>query len=268
MAVDEVGSVGSQEHSGAHQVLGLAPAGSGGLGDDELVEGVTAAVGLDLAERSGLGSSDVAGADAVALDVVLAVLGADVAGEHLQAALCRCVGGDGLTAQLAHHGADVDDLAVALLDHAGDNMLCHDVGGNQVDIDDLAEVLGLHLQHGNTLDDAGVVDQDVNGAQVPLDVGHQLDHVLLVGDVGIVAVGVDALFMVGSHGGLHVMLAAAVESDLCAGGGIGLGDGKADAVSGAGDQSYLTLQGKLLHNIHCNHSPFCRLCGSHKMLIN
>ena len=61
-----------------------------GLGNDELVEGMTAAVGLDLAQRCGLRGSDVAGSNAVALDVVCAVLRSDVLGEHLQAAL-RCV---------------------------------------------------------------------------------------------------------------------------------------------------------------------------------
>ena len=44
-AVDEVGSLGSEEHGGPAQILGLAPALGRGLGDDELVEGMTAAVG-------------------------------------------------------------------------------------------------------------------------------------------------------------------------------------------------------------------------------
>ena len=48
---------------------------------DEGVEGVAAAVRLDLTEGSGLGGGDVARAHAVALDVVLAVLGGDVAGD-------------------------------------------------------------------------------------------------------------------------------------------------------------------------------------------
>ena len=68
-AVDEVGSFGSQEDGGAAQVLGFAPAAGRGLGDDELVEGMTGTVGLNLTQRSGLRGGDVAGADAVALDV-------------------------------------------------------------------------------------------------------------------------------------------------------------------------------------------------------
>ena len=42
VAVDEVRRIGSQEHGGAAQIVRLAPAFSGGLGDDELIEGMTA----------------------------------------------------------------------------------------------------------------------------------------------------------------------------------------------------------------------------------
>src|SRR5699024_8762763 len=79
VAVDEVGRVGGEEYGRAHEVLRGAPARGGRLGDDELVERMAAAVGLALAQRRGLRRLDVARADAVALDVVLAVLGADVA---------------------------------------------------------------------------------------------------------------------------------------------------------------------------------------------
>ena len=66
--VDEVGSGRGEEDGGAAQILRFAPAACGGLGDDEAVEGVTAAVGLTLAQRCGLRGGDVAGSDAVALD--------------------------------------------------------------------------------------------------------------------------------------------------------------------------------------------------------
>ena len=66
-AVDEVGSGRGEEDGGTAQILGFAPAACGGLGDDEAVEGVTAAVGLTLAQRCGLRGGDVAGSDAVAL---------------------------------------------------------------------------------------------------------------------------------------------------------------------------------------------------------
>ena len=46
-----------------------------------------------------------------------------VLGQHLQRALGGGVGRDGLAAQLAHHGADVDDLARALFHHVGQHGL-------------------------------------------------------------------------------------------------------------------------------------------------
>lgn len=54
LAIDKVGSMGGQEHAGAHHVLGVAPAAGRGLSADEGVEGVTAAVRLGLAQGSGL----------------------------------------------------------------------------------------------------------------------------------------------------------------------------------------------------------------------
>ncbi len=50
VAVDEVGSVGGEEHGGALQVIGRAPAGGWGFGNDELIEGMAAAVWLALAQ--------------------------------------------------------------------------------------------------------------------------------------------------------------------------------------------------------------------------
>ena len=55
LAVHEVGCVAGKEHAGANHVLRVAPAACGGLGNDELVKGMTAAIGLDLAQGRGLG---------------------------------------------------------------------------------------------------------------------------------------------------------------------------------------------------------------------
>ena len=63
-AVDKVRSLRCQEDGGAAQILGLAPAGSRSLGNDELIERMTAAIGLDLTQRCGLRGSDVARARA------------------------------------------------------------------------------------------------------------------------------------------------------------------------------------------------------------
>ena len=180
MAVYEVGSVGSQEYCRSLQIFSCAPACCRSLGDNELIERMSGSIGLSLAKRSGLRSSDVAGSNAVALDVVLTVLGADVSGQHLEAALSCRVSGYGLSAQLTHHRADVDDLAVALLDHARNNSLGHDERSVQVDVDNSTEISCGHLAHRDPLDDACVVDKDVNAAEFLLDIGdHSLDFIFL-----------------------------------------------------------------------------------------
>lgn len=61
-AVNEVRRLRRQEHRRAHQVLGSAPAGCGSLGQDELVKGMAATIGLDLSQGSGLRGGNVAGA--------------------------------------------------------------------------------------------------------------------------------------------------------------------------------------------------------------
>lgn len=74
VAVDEVGRVGGEEYGWTHEVVGCAPAGGRCLRNDEAVERMAAAVGLQLAQWGCLWCGDVAGANAVALDVVFAKL--------------------------------------------------------------------------------------------------------------------------------------------------------------------------------------------------
>ena len=191
--VDEVRGVRREDTAGPIRSSGVPQRAAGGFGHDERVERMARTVGLTLAQRSGLGRCDVARADAVALDVVLAVLRSDVAGQHLQTALGCGVCRHGLAAQLRHHRADVDDLAVALLDHRGDDGLRDDERTVEVDVDHLAELRGGHLDHRDALDDAGVVDEDVHHADLLFDLRYHGVHLLLVGHVADVAFGLDAL---------------------------------------------------------------------------
>ena len=217
---------------------------------------MTAAVRLTFAQRRGLRGLDVARTDAVALDVRLAILGADVAGQHLQAALSRRVGGNGLTAQLAHHGADVDDLAVALFDHARNAGLGDDERRVQVNVDDLAEIGGAHLQHRDALDDAGVVDQNIDDADFLTDLGDGLLHRFLVGHVADIAVRLDALLFVSGQTLVDQLLIDIVEDDGRARRRIRAGDGEADAVRRAGDEGNLAFQTEILHKfVHGKKPP-------------
>ena len=62
-------------------------------------------------------NSQVTRSESVTLDIILPVLGADISGEHLQTALCSRVSRYCLASQLRHHGADIDNLAMPLLNH-------------------------------------------------------------------------------------------------------------------------------------------------------
>ncbi len=242
LTVHEVGGVGGQEDAGADHIFRVAPAARRGLGGDELVEGVTAAVGLDLTQRGGLGGGDIARTHAVALDVVLAVLGGDVLGQHLEGALCGGVGGDGLAAQLAHHGADVDDLSLLLFHHVGQDSLGAVERTAHMDVDDPHEVGVAHLDHRHPLHQAGIVDQNVHRADLGLDLRHHRVDGVLVGDVCGIAVSVNAGGFISGHALLKAGLGRAVEAD----GGTALGhtlcDGEADAVRTAGDEGDPALQ--------------------------
>ena len=150
MAVDEVGSVAGKEHRRTHKVLRGAPPRRRRLCDDELVERVAASVRLALPQRRRLRRLDVSRPDAVALDVVFAVLAGNVLRQHLQAALCSRIRAHRLAPQLAHHAADVDDLSVPLFDHPRDHRLAHDERRVQVHVHHLPELRRRHLAHGKT----------------------------------------------------------------------------------------------------------------------
>ena len=230
VAVDEVRRFGSEEHGGAHQILGCAPACGGRLGDNEGVERMARTVGLLLAQRGGLRRGDVTRADAVALDVVLAVLRGDVAREHLQTALGGSVGRHGLAAELRHHRADVDDLAVAFLDHRRNDGFRDDERTVEVDVDYLAELGGGHFVHGDALDDAGVVHKDVDHADLLLNrCNHTVDS-LLVGDVAHISVRFNALLPICRNALVHKVLLNVVKYDGCTSARHRLSDRETNAV--------------------------------------
>ena len=99
-----------------------------------------------------------------------------------------------------------------------------------------------HLDHGHALHQTGVVYQNVHRADLGLDLCHHGVYGVLVGNVCHIAVGVDAGSLVGGKTFLQTCLGGAVEADGCTALGHALGDGEADAVGTAGDQSNLALQ--------------------------
>ena len=121
VAIDSIRSLGSQEYGRATKLRRVEPTSGRSLGTDEAIEWMTTAIRLTLAERSCLRSSDIARANTITLDVVLTILRADVAGEHLQTTLGSCVCRNRLTTKLAHHRADVDNLTLTALHHLWDD---------------------------------------------------------------------------------------------------------------------------------------------------
>ena len=96
--------------------------------------------------------------------------------------------------------------------------------------------------HGYALDDAGVVDQDVDCPDLFLYLGHEGLYLSLVGHIADVAVGLDAQPGVGGESLLHQFGPDVVEYDggsgLCVGGGYG----EADSVGCAGHQRDLAFE--------------------------
>ena len=205
-----------------------------------------AAVGLPFAQRSGLGRGYIAGAQAVALDVIFAVFRADIAGEHLQAALGCRIGRNRLAAQLAHHRAYINDLTLAALHHLRHYRRRADVRTHQVHVYHLLEFGAAHLVHRYALDDACVVYQDVDGADLGVDLLYQGLHGRLVGDVAHIAVHIlYARLTVGLETLEHRGFVAGVENDIvCPRLYKRLGDGKAYAVGSARNPGVLTFKRK------------------------
>ena len=211
---------------------------------------MAAAVGLRLAQGGGLRGGDVTRTEAVALDVVLSVLRADVARQHLQPALGGSVGRDRLAPQLGHHGADVDNLAMPLLHHGGQHGLRADESARQVHVNDAAELGSVHLVHGDAADDAGVVHQNIHRAQRACNVLHHSPDSKLVGHVAKITVRLDAQLGILGHGAVAVFFTGAVEADGCAYLGVSGGNGKADAVGSARHQGHFPVEGEIQIRVH------------------
>ena len=131
---------------------------------------------------------------------------------------------------------------MALLNHAGDNCLGHDERRVQVHVNNLSELGSRHIAHGNPLDDAGIVHQNVHHAYFLLNLSNHLIDGVLTGHVTYIAVGFDSLFLVSSQSLVNQLLLDIIEHDGCACACHGLGDGKADSVGCTCNQGYLALQ--------------------------
>ena len=85
---------------------------------------------------------------------------------------------------------------MSLLLHARYYSLGNNERRVEIGVYHLSEILYAHLEHRYTLDNSSVVNQYVDCSEIALNVRHQLLHLLFVGYVGNVALGIDALFLV------------------------------------------------------------------------
>ncbi len=85
---------------------------------------------------------------------------------------------------------------MSFLDHSGDDSLCADEWANEVDVDNLTEVFDVHFSHRNALDDACIVYEDIDSADVFFDVGNHSLNFFFFGYVAKIAFSVDACFLI------------------------------------------------------------------------
>ena len=136
-----------------------------------------------VAQNRGHGSFDEAGSDGVAGNVARADFAGDGHGQADQSGLRSGVVGLPRLAHLAENAGDVDDASPALLEHGADDLLDAEIRGSQIGLQDGVPVGALHAHDELIAGDAGVVDQDIDLAELGdggLDGGLDL---LFVGDI-------------------------------------------------------------------------------------
>ncbi len=222
-----LGRLGGQDHVLHHRLFRYA-ARLGLVGD----------LGLD---QGGLHE---AGADGVAGDAVLGHLEGDGLGQAHDAVLGRDIGRLERRGDQTVSRSDVDDPSAALLLHDRHGRLGGVEGRRQIDGDDQVPLVVREiLDRGHVLD-AGVIDQDVQLAELGLGLGHHVGDLSRLGHVGAMIEHLDAMLLghlgAGALDGGH--LAQAVHDDIDALGGERVGQGVADAAGRAGDDGDLPLQ--------------------------
>ena len=178
---------------------------------------MTGTVSLSFTQRSGLRSCDITRTDTITLDVIFAIFGSDIASQHLQTTFGGSISRYGLTAEFAHHRADIDDLSVSFLDHGRNNCFRDDKRTVQVDIDHLAEFGSRHFHHRDTFDDTGVVHQNIDYAYLLFDLCNESIHLLFIRHVANITVSFDTFSFIGSETLIHQFLFDIVKHDSSTG---------------------------------------------------
>ncbi len=101
-----------------------------------------------------------------------------------------------------------------LLDHTRNNSLGAYIGGNEVDIHNTAEILHIHLLHGDTLDYAGIINKYVDCADSSFDIGDHRFNGCLIGHIAKIAFCINAQFLIRFHATVNGLLTRAVKYDF------------------------------------------------------
>jgi len=235
VTIDVVGGGGCEEHGSATQILRCAPAASGDAFEDSL------GAFRILLQRLGIVGGKVTGSNSVDLHTLACPLVGKGLGKLADAALgCSISGHVDATLEGEQRG-DVDDLSGALGEHLAAGILAEPEDAVQVHVDNGLPVLGGVLSGRSAADDAGVVDEDVDGAEVGDGLVHEpvadLELAHIAGERNRAAA--EAGNVVGN---LLRRGTGAVHSHVGASFSQRNGNALADAARGAGDQRILTLQ--------------------------
>jgi hypothetical protein len=179
---------------------------------------------------------EIAGADGIDLQSVAGPVRAHAARQVAHRALGGGVRGNGRSRQFALHAADVDDLAATARDHVPGHRAPHEEDAVQVVRDEGVPVRVSEFVERSTSLYAGVVDQDVERAEMGLD---GVDARIDLRGIGYVErTHVHACAGGADHRGGFIQcgLGASVDDHVCASRGQCGGDGVADAARGAGDE--------------------------------
>src|SRR5690606_4065251 len=156
--------------------------------------------------------------------------------EAVHAGLGGGVVGLPVLALLAVDRAGLHDAAPLALAHAFDHRAGDVVAGVEVGGDDVGPLLGSHLVEGGVAGDAGVVDQDLDGAECLFDPAHHGFGLIGRRHVALDQGEVEAFRLHRLLPGARLLLAAVIGRDPVPGLGQALADGSADAAGSPGNQ--------------------------------
>ena len=222
----------------------MAPAAGGDAFEDLAVAGF---VGL---EGFGVGGGEVAGGDSVDLNVFRRPLVGEGLGELGYTAFGGGIGGDSDAALEAEEAGDVDDFSSGVSGHdVAGNELGELEDAGEVDLQDLLPAFERGVYGGIAVDGAGVVDEDIDAAEVGVHGGEE----------GVGAVGGGEVGLEGGGGAANCLrgfvCGAAVAVDGYGGSGFGecRGDSCAEAAGGSGDEGNFVVEAEesLGHEDEC-----------------